>query len=238
MKAVLPIALVFLAGSTHEQTPLVLGVDHTPIVVADLEKAQADFRAMGFAIKAGRFHADGIRNAHVKFQDGTELELITAPRPTDSLTMEYYAKEQRGDGPVYFGLWASNYSSMVARILALGVPVEQDGDLLTFRWPIRSIHCSSASARNLPRIVRSISPTLIRRSGCQAFGCGVINRSVTCWPGWACRCAAFRLAAPWGTQMWRHCRVAMSFSLVASHRTARRSAHASKLGGWMWRRPR
>lgn len=117
-------------GEPSASTPLVIGVDHTPIVVADLEKAQADFRAMGFAIKPGRLHADGIRNAHVKFPNGTELELITAPAPTDALASEYYAKAQRADGPVYFGLWASDLPAFASRIKALGAPVlEEDGAL-------------------------------------------------------------------------------------------------------------
>jgi len=82
------------AGGATAQTPrpLVVGIDHIPVVVADLERAQADFRAMGFAIKPGRPHADGIRNAHVKFRDGTEIELITAPAAVDSLTAEYRCK--------------------------------------------------------------------------------------------------------------------------------------------------
>jgi len=36
---------------------------------------------MGCAIKPERSHPDGILNAHVKFTDGTEIELITAPKP-------------------------------------------------------------------------------------------------------------------------------------------------------------
>lgn len=125
-------SLLLALAHAAEAAPFVMGVEHTPIVVADLEKAQSDFRAMGFAIKPGRFHADGIRNAHVKFPDGTELELITAPAPTDALTSEYYAKQQRGDGPVYFGLWARDHPALAVRIKALGASVEQDGGALTF----------------------------------------------------------------------------------------------------------
>lgn len=124
--------LLATCGAAHAQTPLLLGVEHTPIVVRDLEQAEADFRAMGFAIKPGRFHADGIRNAHVKFPDGTALELITAPAPTDALTAEYYAKERRGDGPVYFGLWAPDHAALMLRIAALGAPVRQEDGALTF----------------------------------------------------------------------------------------------------------
>lgn len=111
---------------------LVVGVDHTPIVVKDLERAEADFHAMGFAIKPGRLHADGIRNAHVKFPDGTELELITAPAAVDPLTTEYFAKQQRSEGPIYFGLTTPDHVALAARLRALGAPVAQVGGLLTF----------------------------------------------------------------------------------------------------------
>lgn len=115
------------ATNTHGKDILVEGVDHTPIVVTDLERARTDFHAMGFAIKPGRFHADGIRNAHVKFPDGTELELITAPAAVDPLTTEYFAKQQRSEGPVYFGLKALDHAVLAARLRALGAPVQQEG---------------------------------------------------------------------------------------------------------------
>lgn len=91
--------LFFLAGTAPAQQPLVQGMNHTPIVVGDLEKAEADFRAMGFTIKPGRLHADGIRNAHVKFADETELELITAPQGVDDLTSEYRRKLEAATAP-------------------------------------------------------------------------------------------------------------------------------------------
>jgi hypothetical protein len=113
-------------------TPLVLGIDHIPVVVTDLEKAQADFQAMGFAIKPGRFHADGIRNAHVKFPDGTEIELITAPKAVDELTSEYRAKMAKGEGPVYFGLYSTDTAAVRARLNALRVGVQDDEGVFTF----------------------------------------------------------------------------------------------------------
>jgi hypothetical protein len=117
---------------TGTPTPLVLGIDHLPVVVTDLEKAQADFQAMGFAIKPGRFHADGIRNAHVKFPDGTEIELITAPKAVDELTSEYRAKMAKGEGPVYFGLYSTDTAAVRARLNALRVGVQDDEGMLTF----------------------------------------------------------------------------------------------------------
>jgi len=53
------IAAVLLSfiSLARAQGPLVSGLDHIPVVVTDLDKAQADYRAMGFAIKPGTVHA-------------------------------------------------------------------------------------------------------------------------------------------------------------------------------------
>ena len=129
------------------QEPLVSGIDHIPVVVRDLEKAQADFRAMGFAIKPGRFHADGIRNAHVKFPDGTEIELITAPRAVDELTSEYRTKMEKGEGPVYFGLYAPVPGAVLARFHALGVEAQDNDGMFSFP-PTSPLHPLFLGKRN------------------------------------------------------------------------------------------
>ena len=49
-----------------------VGVSHVNIAVADLDQASADYARLGFALKEGRPHPDGIRNRHVKFRDGTD----------------------------------------------------------------------------------------------------------------------------------------------------------------------
>jgi catechol 2,3-dioxygenase-like lactoylglutathione lyase family enzyme len=123
--------LPFVSGA-RAQTPLLSGLDHIPVVVADIDRAQADFRAMGFAIKPGRFHANGIRNAHVKFLDGTEIELITATNATDELTSEYLAKLKTGEGPVYFGLYAPDRDTVGMRLKDLRVPAQEDNGMFTF----------------------------------------------------------------------------------------------------------
>jgi hypothetical protein len=113
--------------------PLIVGIDHIPVVVSNLEKAQADFRRIGFSIKLGRPHADGIRNAHVKFPDGTEIELITAPAAVDALTTEYRAKIKMGDGPVYFGLYAPDRTALAVKLRMGGFDVhDDDNSTLTF----------------------------------------------------------------------------------------------------------
>jgi hypothetical protein len=49
------------------------GIDHIPLVVKYLDDAAEAYRRLGFAIKPGRPHADGIRNAHAKFPDGAGI---------------------------------------------------------------------------------------------------------------------------------------------------------------------
>jgi hypothetical protein len=126
------VLLLSFSSLARAQGPLVLGLDHIPVVVTDLDKAQADFRAMGFAIKPGRVHADGIRNAHVKFPDGTEIELITATNATDELTSEYLAKMKTGEGPVYFGLYAPDRDAVAVRLKYLRVAAQDDNGMFTF----------------------------------------------------------------------------------------------------------
>ena len=77
--------------------PLVLGLDHIAIAVADLDAAAEQYRKLGFTLKPGRAHENGIRNQHVKFADGTEIELISAPEARDALTAEYLTHLAQGD---------------------------------------------------------------------------------------------------------------------------------------------
>lgn len=60
---------------------LVIGIDHVPIVMRDLNEAKTLFSdSLKFTAKNGREH-EGISNFFVKFHDGTYLKFIT---PLDS----------------------------------------------------------------------------------------------------------------------------------------------------------
>ena len=112
---VLSAGAIGLLGQTSPRTPVIQGLDHIPIAVNDLEGAAARYRELGFALKPGRPHEDGIRNQHVKFRDGTELELITAPAATDALTSTYRRYLAAGDGPAFLALFEpSTARTMVA----------------------------------------------------------------------------------------------------------------------------
>jgi Glyoxalase-like domain len=102
--------------SADAASPIVVGLDHIPIAVRELEKAAEQYKRLGFALKPGRPHANGIRNQHVKFPDGTELELITAPDARDPLTTKYRRHLALGDGPAFLALFAPDRARVPARL--------------------------------------------------------------------------------------------------------------------------
>jgi hypothetical protein len=56
----------------------VVRLDHVPVAVADLEVAQSTYSdSLGFSLKPGYRHPSGIRNTHIKYVDGSQLELIS-----------------------------------------------------------------------------------------------------------------------------------------------------------------
>lgn len=115
MKNYLFLALLSLS-LTLPQKDLIIGIDHIPVVVNNLDSATIFYKKLGFSIKPGRFHQNGIRNQHIKFPNGTEIELITASQPVDPLTTEYYNSLKEGEGPVYFGLFATNPTALTKQI--------------------------------------------------------------------------------------------------------------------------
>jgi len=76
------------AQATPPTRPL-FGLDHIPFAVKNLEIATHAYAEMGFAFKPGRFHENGIRNNHVKFPDGSGIELLSASQANDELTTHY-----------------------------------------------------------------------------------------------------------------------------------------------------
>ena len=104
----LSLTLICIAGasaaSSQQRPKLLAGIDHVPVAVRDLERAAEIYRRLGFVLKPGTPHANGIRNLHAKFRDGTEIELITAPKAVDALTRTYLEHLKQGDGPAFLAL--------------------------------------------------------------------------------------------------------------------------------------
>jgi Glyoxalase-like domain len=126
------IAVLAATGIVTLPDPAVTGLDHIPIAVGDLARAADDYRALGFALKPGRPHDNGIRNEHVKFADGTELELITAPEARDALTTTYRRHLERGDGPAFLALFAPRMPYAAEHLAAARIPHAANGGAVDF----------------------------------------------------------------------------------------------------------
>lgn len=93
------------AFRVHASEPDTLKLDHVPIAVRELEQAVNTYRdVLGFSIKPGRLHPNSIENAHIKFADGTALELITAKEPADALAGHYLALLREGEGAAFLSM--------------------------------------------------------------------------------------------------------------------------------------
>lgn len=127
------LALLVLLTSPAAAEPALTGLDHIPIAVSDLDRARADYEALGFVLKPGRPHANGIRNLHAKFPDGTEIELITAAEPKDELSAEYVAWLKAGDGPPFAGFYTEAMIGLLGRISDLGSPLTFADGIASFQ---------------------------------------------------------------------------------------------------------
>jgi len=56
-------------------------LDHVVIAIGNLAAAAARFNALGYRLKPGHLHTDNLVNEHVRFRDGSELELMTLAGP-------------------------------------------------------------------------------------------------------------------------------------------------------------
>ncbi len=116
----------------HSASPLIVGLDHIPLAVSDLESAAERYRELGFTLKPGRPHDNGIRNAHIKFGDGTEIELINARETRDPLTIEYLKHLAHGDGPAFVSFFTPHMNRLAGHFDAEGKSYKRSGGLISF----------------------------------------------------------------------------------------------------------
>jgi hypothetical protein len=134
-----------LAAQAPSRAPLAVGIDHVPVAVADLDSAAERYRSLGFTLKPGRPHANGITNVHAKFSDGTEIELITAPAGVDDLTRTYRAHLAQGDGPAFLAFRMSAPQRLAAELIPRYVFFGQGNQSPTDR-PEHFQHANSADS--------------------------------------------------------------------------------------------
>lgn len=130
MTRLLTLLLIILSANISAQE--LIGIDHIPIAVRDLDKATRFYQSLGFAIKPGRPHNNSIRNQHIKFTNGTELELITASASTDTLSTEYCKLLKQGEGPVFFGIYSTQRAVIARRLNNVNKSYEYQENAITF----------------------------------------------------------------------------------------------------------
>jgi hypothetical protein len=95
--------------------------DHVVIAVADLGSASSTFRdTLGFSLKPGRVHENGLRNVHIRFGNGSALELISpGPGESDELSEWYRRFLGQGDGGAFVALSAGPPDTVLGRLGSL-----------------------------------------------------------------------------------------------------------------------
>jgi hypothetical protein len=80
----------------------VLGVDHCPLIVHDLDAAERTMHRLGFRPTPRDIHSAPLGTAHatVPFRDGTYLEAVGVLRPTPHNDDRRDRLAARGEGPV------------------------------------------------------------------------------------------------------------------------------------------
>jgi hypothetical protein len=100
-------------------------LSHVVLAVDDLEKASAGFSQLGFRLKDGRLHANNLLNRHVKFRDGSGIEMMAVQgAPGDAMAQRYAALAEAGGG-VYVALDVNSAEAPIAAASLLGLEVQR-----------------------------------------------------------------------------------------------------------------
>lgn len=172
----LALLLVFWVAASASARQKVLGLDRIPVVVKDLARAKSDFERLGFVLKRGRPHDNGLGNEHVKFADGTEIELIVATEAADVLSSQYADWLRDGDGAFSVGLYRPGSSNTPPPGIFFGgrqrPPTDLPGD---FEHPNGAVALSGVWLAGSPaeRQLRKLpGARLVETAFCAPFGFG------------------------------------------------------------------
>ncbi|HTS87246.1 MAG TPA: VOC family protein [Gemmatimonadales bacterium] len=97
-------------------------LDHVVLVVRNLDSTAAAFSSAGFLLKPGRLHPGNLLNSHIKFRNGTEIELMTLTGPPlDQMARDYAGLLQAGEGGAYVALKTAALHAVAARARQAGL---------------------------------------------------------------------------------------------------------------------
>ena len=111
---------VFLAAYMHS-IQLVLAneihIDGVIVAVSDANTATKAYTKMGFTVKPGRMHKNGLLNAHIKLPNKTSIELMSlVSKPTDDISRKYRNILKEGESGAYLTLSGSGAAEFSKKI--------------------------------------------------------------------------------------------------------------------------
>jgi hypothetical protein len=103
-----------------------VALDHVILAVRDLDAAAQRCEQLGFTLKPGRPHANGLLNHHVKFADGTSLELMTVQgRPRDRMARDYASLIRERDRGAYVAIRAEDLAAVARAAKQAGLSARE-----------------------------------------------------------------------------------------------------------------
>lgn len=100
-------------------------IDHVISVHTNLDTAAERYSEMGFTIKPGRLHSNGLLNAHIKFQNNSSYELMSVVgEPMDDLARNYKALLDKGEGGVFIAISGISTDQMEVILRKLKIQYE------------------------------------------------------------------------------------------------------------------
>ncbi|MDZ4764694.1 MAG: VOC family protein [Chloroflexota bacterium] len=150
---------------------MTLFLDHVVVAVHDLERATADYRALGFTVLSGGVHANGAtHNALIVFEDGTYIELLarTGKPPTPNM-IDFSVLLTGSEGVVGYALGTDDIDSAAARLraarIAIGaiLPGERrrpDGTLI--QWRLMQIEPDGQAHGFAPFLIQDVTARELR----------------------------------------------------------------------------
>ena len=114
-------------------------------VYHNLDSVVSVFKSQGFTIKPGRLHSNNLINAHVKFSNETEVELMSIQgKPTDESAEDYKELLDQMQGGAYIALsggTARNFSNLLSK-QNIGHTLEEHPSWSYVIFPKSSVLCS------------------------------------------------------------------------------------------------
>jgi len=119
-------------------------LDHVVLVVHDLERASVPFMNQGFRLKNGRLHPNQLLNRHIKFRDGSSIELMTLQgEPGNAMAQRYADLLAAGEGGVYVAFNVADIASLQRGAGELGLATHQSA---SGPWQFLGFPASSPAA--------------------------------------------------------------------------------------------